>query len=131
MQLEAQRKAVRALTYHDRLTTYAVAENQIAKLGSPKLAILPSAQALTDTAWHALLQYANDGGNLLITGPVDRDEHWHLTARAAELKLGAVVEPLMFHSASLRLADRSVALSFDQQKQNFIETLRFSDGSSL
>ncbi len=131
MQLEAQRNAVRALTYHDHLTAYAVAENQISKLGSPKLAILPSPQALTDTAWHALLQYANDGGNLLITGPVDRDEHWHVVARTTELKLGAVVEPLMFHSASFRLGDRSVVLSFDQQKQNFVETLRFSDGTSM
>jgi hypothetical protein len=131
MQLEAQRTAVRALTYQDHLAAYAVAENQIAKLGSPKLVILPSAQALTDAAWHALLQYANDGGNLLVTGPVDRDEHWHVVARVAEMRLGAVTEPLMFHSASLRLEDRSVALSFDQQKQNFIETLRFRDGSSL
>ena len=32
-QLEAQRKAVRALAYESRLTAYAIAENQIAKLG--------------------------------------------------------------------------------------------------
>ena len=131
MQLEAQRTAVRALTYQDHLTAYAIAENQIAKLGSPKLAILPSPQALTDTAWRALLQYANDGGNLLITGPVDRDEHWHVVARAADLKLGAMVEPLMFHSASLRLGNQLVTVNFDQPKQNFVETLRFSDSSSL
>jgi hypothetical protein len=122
---------VRALAYQDHLTTYAVAENQIAKLGSPRLAILPSAQALTDAAWRGLLQYANHGGNLLITGPVDRDEHWHTVPRAADLKLGAAVEPLMFHSASIKLADRAIALSFDQQKQNFVETLRFNDGSTL
>ena len=36
LQLEAQRKAVRALAYYDRLTPYAVAENQIAKLGIPE-----------------------------------------------------------------------------------------------
>src|SRR5262249_25428769 len=131
MQLEAQRKAVRALTYQDHLTAYAVAENQIAKLGSPKLVVLPSPQALTDSAWHVLLQYANDGGNLLITGPVDRDEHWHAVARTSELKVSAVVEPLMFHSASMRLTDHAVVVSFDQQKQNFVETLRFIDSSSL
>jgi hypothetical protein len=131
LQLEAQRKAVRALAYHDRLTAYAVAENQIAKLGSPKLAILPSAQALTETAWQTLLQYANDGGNLLVTGPVDRDEHWHVVPRASAFKLGGVVEPLMFHSASIKLSAGNISLSFDQQKQNFVETLRFSDGSTL
>ena len=46
LQLEAQQKAVRALAYYDRLAPYAIAENQIAKMGTPKLAILPSPQAL-------------------------------------------------------------------------------------
>src|SRR4029077_7062614 len=95
LQLEAQRKAVRALTYYDHLTPYAVAENQLAKLGSPKLAILPSPQALTEAAWRTLLKYANDGGNLLVTGPVDRNEHWQRVPRASELKLDGDVEPLM------------------------------------
>src|SRR6202795_3366127 len=131
LQLEAQRTAVRALSYHDRLTLYAVAENQISKLGSPKLAILPSPQAFTETAWLALLKYVHDGGNLLITGPVDRDEHWHSVARAAALKAGAEVEPLMFHAAAIALNGRVIPLSFDQHKQNLIESLRFSDGSTL
>jgi hypothetical protein len=131
LQLEAQRKAVRALAYHDRLTLYAVAENQLAKLGTPKLVILPSPQALTEAAWQALLKYVEDGGNLLITGPVDRDEHWHVMGRGADLKVDAQVEPLMFHAAVLNAGGRSIPLSFDQQKQNLIESLRFGDGSTL
>src|SRR5712692_8085582 len=55
LQLEAQQKAVRALAYNDRMTAYAIAENQVDKLGTPKLAILPSAQALTNHTWQALL----------------------------------------------------------------------------
>src|SRR5580765_8915160 len=110
LQLEAQRKAVRALAYHDHLTLYAVAENQLAKLGSPKLVILPSPQALTETAWQILLKYANDGGNLLITGSVDRDEHWHVVSRMTELKLNAQVEPVMFHQAALNAGGHSVSM---------------------
>jgi hypothetical protein len=131
LQLEAQRKAVRALAYHDHLTPYAVAENQLAKLGSPKLVILPSLQALTETAWQILLKYANDGGNLLITGSVDRDEHWHLVSRMTGLRLHAQVEPLMFHQAALNAGGHSVSMSFDQQKQNLLESVRFGDGSTL
>jgi hypothetical protein len=130
LQLEAQRKTVRALAYHDHLTLYAVAENQLAKLGTPKLAILPSPQALTDAAWQTLLKYVDDGGNLLITGPVDRDEHWHVVERSAALKVGAEVEPLMFHNAALA-GGRSIPLSFDQQAQNLVESMRFGDGSTL
>jgi hypothetical protein len=131
LQLEAQRNAVRALAYNQHLTLYAVAENQFAKLGTPKLAILPSPQALTEPAWQALLQYAKGGGNLLVTGPVDRDEHWRRIARASALGLEAAAEPLMFHNSNLSLGSRNVALSFDQQKQNLVDTLRFKDGKSL
>ena len=131
MQLEAQQKSVRALAYIDRLTAYAIAENQIDKLGTPKLAILPSAQSLTENAWRALLQYANEGGILLITGPVDYDEHWHRTGRAAQLKVEAQTEPLTYHNARLQLNDRSITLSFEAQKQSWLDALHFSDGSSL
>ena len=131
LQLEAQRKAVRALAYDDRFALYAVAENQIEKLGSPKLAILPSPHALTEKAWRSLLKYANDGGNLLITGPVDHDEHWQTTARAAELKLDTQTEPLTYHNAGISLNNRSIPLSFDQQKQTWLDSLRFKDGSPL
>ncbi|HMB84222.1 MAG TPA: beta-galactosidase [Terriglobales bacterium] len=131
LQLEAQQKAVRALAYNDRLTAYAIAENQIDKLGTPKLAILPSAQALTEKAWHALLRYANEGGNLLITGPLDYDEHWHHLGRTTQLKLEAQTEPLTYHNARLQLNDRALTLSFDTQKQTWLDALRFNDGSTL
>jgi hypothetical protein len=146
LQLEAQRTAVRALAYDDRLTLYAVAENQIAehqveKLGSPRLAILPSPQALTETAWRALLKYVNEGGNLLITGPVDHDEHWQSVMRAADLKLQTQVEPITYRNATIQLPavplarvqskDGAVTMSFDQQKQSWLDSLRFSDGSTF
>ena len=130
-QIEAQRKAVRALAYYDRFTLYAIAENQVEKLGSPTLAILPSPQGLTETAWRSLLKYVKEGGNMLVTGPVDRDEHWHNTARMAELKLDAETEPLTYHNAAIQLGDRLVPLSFDQQKQSWLQSLRFNDGASL
>src|SRR5579862_588239 len=130
-QIEAQQKAVRALAYNDHLTAYAIAENQIEKLGTPKLAILPSAQALSEKAWRALLRYTNDGGNLLITGPVEYDEHWQRSGRAADLKLAAQIEPLTYHNADLQIGNRGLPLSFDAQKQTWLHTLRFNDGSTL
>jgi hypothetical protein len=130
-QLAAQQRAVRALAYDVHLPPYIIAENQIEKLGSPKLAILPSPQALSETAWRALLQYVEAGGNLLITGPVDRDEHWQSVHRAVELGLQSHVEPLTYHDATIRLGDRSLPLSFDQQDQNWLDSLRFEDGATF
>ncbi len=130
-QLAAQQNAVRALAYDAHLPAYVVAENQIEKLGSPKLAILPSPQALGETAWRALLNYVDAGGNLLVTGPVDRDEHWQIVNRAAGLGLAAHVEPLTYHNATIRIAGLSLALTFGQLQQNWLDSLHFDDGSTL
>jgi hypothetical protein len=130
-QLAAQQNAVRALAYDVHLSACVIAENQIEKLGSPKLAILPSPQALSETAWQTLLKYVDAGGNLLITGPVDRDEHWQIVRRAAALGLAAHVEPLTYHNATLNLGTRSLALTFGQSQQNWLDSLRFEDDSTL
>ncbi len=130
-QLEAQRRAVRALAYEAHLPAYMTAENQIEKLGTPKLAILPSPQALSEKAWQALLNYVDYGGNLLITGPVDRDEHWQILPRVRDLGLQAHVEPLTYHNATVRIGDRSISLAFGQPQQNNLDSLRFEDGSTF
>jgi len=134
-QLAAQQRAVRAVSYGAHLPAYMVAENQIEKLGAPKLAILPSPQALSENAWRALLQYVDTGGNLLITGAVDRDEHWQLVHRAADLGLPAHLEPLTYHDTTVRLGarpdDRSLPLAFNQQCQSWLDSMRFEDGTTF
>lgn len=129
-QLEAQRKAVRALMYDDHLPAYGIAENQIARLGTPRLAILPSPQSLSETVWQALLKYVNDGGNLLITGPVELDEHWHPGSRSVEVKIAARSEPLTAHNASVQIGDRKIPLTFGQPAQFGLDMLQFEDGST-
>lgn len=130
-QIGAQRKAVRALAYDAHLSPCIITENQLDKLRAPKLAILPSPQSLTEASWQRLLKYVNEGGNLLVTGPLDRDEHWQKTPRAAAIIPGAKSEPLTYHNTSLQLAQRSIPLSFDLQAQNWLESLHFRDGATL
>jgi hypothetical protein len=131
VQVEAQRKAVRALMYHVRVPGYMIAENQITKLGSPKLVILPSAQALNEATWQALLTYVKQGGSLLITGPLERDEHWQVARRAAGLDTDAQAEPLTYRAAEVRVKNHVIPLSFDQQRQSWLEALRFKDGATF
>jgi hypothetical protein len=140
-QVEAQQKAVRALGYDLHQPCYIIAESQIEKLGSPKLVILPSAQALRESTWQALLAYVKNGGNLLVTGAVSRDEHWHLVDRLSPLGIKVSVKPLTFHNASLVLGPKyhpasnlvvgPIELSFDQQKQQSLEYLDFPDPSDV
>ncbi len=131
LQIEAQRNAVRALAYGAHCQPYVIAENRIAELGTPTLAILPSPQSLADSTWRALLKYVNDGGNLLITGPLDRDEHWRAVARESDLKVDGYAEPLTYHAASILLKDREIPLGFNLTAQSALESLRFKDGSTL
>ena len=140
-QIEAQRKAVRALAYYIHLTPYIVYENQIDKMGSPKLAILPSAQALTEKAWQQLLTYVEGGGHLVITGPVDRDEHWQRVNRTRELIPDAQATPLTYHHAQIHSPEigqrqpteerqTELPLTFNQEAQTWLESLHFEDSRS-
>ncbi|HTZ48721.1 MAG TPA: alpha-amylase family protein [Verrucomicrobiae bacterium] len=137
LQIAAQQNAVRALGYDLHQPCYVIAENQIAKLGSPKLVILPSPQALRESTWQALLTYVRNGGNLLVTGPVSRDEHWHLVDRYTPLGMQAATEPLTFHSArvtgsiGLSAQAQMILLSFNQQDQQLLEYLHFTSGDTL
>ena len=137
LQIAAQQNAVRALAYDLHQPCYIIAENQIDNLGSPKFVILPSAQALRESTWQALLAYVRNGGNLLVTGPVSRDEHWHLVDRLTPLGIKATTEPLTFHNASitnsvgLSAQFSQILLSFNQQDQQLLEFLHFEDDSTV
>jgi hypothetical protein len=140
LQIAAQQNAVRALAYLLHQPCYVVAENQIDKLGSPKLVILPSAQVLRESTWQALLTYVRNGGNLLVTGPVSRDEHWHLVDRYTPLGVKATTEPLTLHYGTMwnagdveldlrKLVPAPLPVTFAQDRQQLLEYLRFWDGS--
>ena len=131
LQIEAQRNAIRALAYGARYAPYVIAENRIGEIGSPPLAILPSPQSLAESTWHTLLKYVNDGGNLLVTGPLDRDEHWNIAPREPDLNVDGYAEPLTYHTANIHLNDREIPLGFNLTAQSALESLRFKDGSTL
>ena len=127
MAVAAQQKAIRVLHNYLHVAGYTVAQNQLAHLGQPKLAILPSPQVLDDLAWQQLLAYVSQGGTLLVTGSVDRDAYWRYTARMKDLDIDARVLPLNFRQGSMAIDGKTVPVAFGQQA--FIDELRFSDQS--
>jgi hypothetical protein len=141
LQMEAQRKAVRALCYQNRIPGYIVSESQAAtlrnpKLRNPRLVILPSPQALNESTWLALLAYVNNGGNLLVTGAVNRDAQWHVADRLTSAHIRGTAEPLTFKTAAILASSQSIPgptipMSFDQNKQNALEVVKFQDGATL
>jgi len=129
--LEAQTRAVRVLNYQCRVPGYVVVENQLARLGNPRLVILPSPHALSEEAWQQLLKYVTEGGNLLITGSVERDTHWRATQRLALLGLGAVPQPLAYRQGEILIGEMKIPVSFDSGKQPWIEGLRMPFGETF
>jgi hypothetical protein len=68
---------------------------------------------------------------LLITGPVDHDEHWRTLSREADLKVDGASEPLVYRSATIQLSDRTLALSYSLPAQSWLDSLRFAGGATL
>ena len=129
--LEAQQKAVRAIHYGCGVAANVLPENQIARLGQPKLVIVPSSHALGDDTWNALLAYAASGGTLLLTGSFERDAHWNATNRLAALGSPAAPVPLLLRTASQQLGGNTVTLSFGFDKQEEAEALHFANGATF
>ena len=131
--LDTQKHALRAMAYVDHMPLRMLTENRLADLGSPKLVFLPSAQGLTDSAWTELMDYVAKGGTLLVTGPVDRDEHWQPVDRLSALGVKATVFPLAVRQSELTLPDgKTYPLSFPAGvQQSATWTMRFADGKSV
>jgi hypothetical protein len=130
--LDTQKKALRAMAYSDHTPIRMLPENRLAELGTPKLVFLPSAQGLTEAAWQRLLEYVAKGGTLLVTGPLNRDEHWVEVDRLGPLGVKAEVMPLAVRGSELRLPGGKAALGFPADvQQSSAETMRFSDEKSV
>jgi hypothetical protein len=131
--IDTQKRALRALCYYDHTPMRMLAENRLSELGQPKLVILPAPQALTDAAWQQLLAYVDNGGTLLVSGPVSRDEHWQFVDRLTPLGVKAQIQPLTVRQSELQIARQpAVQVSFPTLvQQEPVEVMRFADGKSL
>lgn len=130
MATDAQQRSVRALTYRCRIAARMISENHVDDIEGSKLTILPSAQMLQDSTWKELLEYVKNGGNLLIAGPVERDEHWQSRDRLRQIGIQANTSSLTYRSTSIQIGAESVEMDFPIDVQRALEILEFADGKS-
>lgn len=129
-----QKKSLRALAYYDHTPARLLPENRLSQLKQPKLVILPAAQALTETAWQQLLNYVAHGGCLLVSGPVQYNEHWQKVDRLTPLHLRATIFPITVRQSSITLPGSKNAMQVTYPaivQQSPIDTMRFEDGASV
>ncbi|HUL43591.1 MAG TPA: cellulase family glycosylhydrolase [Bacteroidota bacterium] len=92
---EATRRCVRVMAYNHHVPVAAVSEYGMGKLSrQPKLIILPSSRTLNESAWNAVRSMVESGSNLLISGPVDTDDHWLPQERMKALGVESAIMPI-------------------------------------
>jgi hypothetical protein len=117
----ATQRCIRAMHYHLRVTMGAVGEYAIDRLDyTPKLIVLPSPRILNEAAWQHLLELVRDGATLLVTGPVDSDEHWLPVERLARFGVEATVRPVA-QEEHLGIGDMLYRLSYRGDKFQRLE----------
>ncbi len=74
---DATRRCVRSMSYDLNTPLAAVSEYRIGSVGRiPKLIVLPSSRAITQECWESILGLVVRGSTLLVSGTIDRNEHW-------------------------------------------------------
>ena len=125
---EATQRCVRAMCYRCRMTMSAVSEYALDRLTHrPRLIVVPSPRILIDSAWQQLIALAEDGATLLVTGPIDFDEHWRpvprLDAHGIRASTGAVA-----NEEYLELDGETIRLSYHDLKIQRVEKAVVEDG---
>jgi hypothetical protein len=128
--IDAQHRAVRAMNYACHISARMVSENNIDDIKGSKLVILPSAQVLQDATWQSLMTYVDKGGNLLLTGPAERDEHWLPRNRLRQLGFDAATATLDYRDTTINMGAENIEASFASAAQKALETLLLPDGRS-
>jgi len=121
MALGAQHASVRALYNYARAEAYAVGEYQTERLGNPKLIILPSPLALASSAWEDILAKVRNGSVLLVTGPFDRDAHFHPAGRRGEIGLPYEDAMLTIRESAFRWPEGEARLTFSGDRTLFLD----------
>jgi len=114
-------RCVRAMCYGCRMPMSAVSEYTLDRLSHrPSLIVVPSPRILTEKAWRQLVNLAEDGTTVLITGPIDFDEHWRPAPRlevyGIRTKTAAVA-----NEENLDIAGKAVRLTFSDLKIQRVE----------
>jgi len=121
MGLDAQKASVRALYHFARSEAYAVGEYQTARLGNPKLIILPSPLALDSAAWEDILAKVRNGSVLLVSGPFDRDAHFHSAGRREEIALPYEDAMLTIRESVLQWPEGEARLTFGGDRTTYLD----------
>src|SRR5260221_3385090 len=81
--------------YHCQMPIRSVSEYHLESLRDPpKLLIVTAARTLNEKAWHAIREFFTNGSTVLLSGPIDTDDHWLPVDRSREFGVTAMNAPV-------------------------------------
>jgi hypothetical protein len=118
---EATRRCVRATYYHCGVPVQAISEYALPDYSRfAKLIVVPSPRVLTEKCWRALLQEAEQGATIAISGAIDADDH-ELPVERTQL-FGALAETRpVTQSEAITIGGREYLVRYDGEKLQRIE----------
>ncbi len=131
LSIEAQQACVRALYGYARGEAYAVGEDQIERLGAPKLILLPSPWVLSEKAWDAILDRVRVGATLLVTGRFDLGAHFEPTDRAAKLGIDYKAGRLLLREVEIEWPGGKASLTYSGSKTDYLDRAFFDGGKTF
>ncbi len=117
----ATKRAVRVMHYECLTAMRAAGEYALEREFIPgRLILLPCAQVITRAAWNVLLAAVRNGATLLVTGVIDRDEHWLPANRSRELGLRTTIAPIA-EEETLRIDGTELRVPFHNEAFQRVE----------
>lgn len=118
---EATRRCVRAMYYHCGVPLQAISEYTIADYSlKAKLIIVPSPFVLTQKCWLALLNAAQSGATVAISGVIDADDHALPVERSKLFSVRAETEPVS-QSEAITIGSQVYTTRYEGEKMQRIE----------
>ena len=119
---------MRVLYGYARSEAYLVGEDQMDLLGNPKLLIVPSPWTLNQSAFEAIVAKVREGATLLISGPFDKDPHFHSTGRQKLLGIDYTSAQLALQNQVFEWPGGTAELLFERNKSDVLERAILPNG---
>jgi hypothetical protein len=115
---EATRRSVRAMYYHCGMPMQAVSEYTVREYaGQAKVIVVPSPRMLSHDCWKALTDEARRGATVVVSGPIDADNHLLRANR-----LWSMAETISVAESEVILIDgREYHVRYDGEKMQRLE----------
>lgn len=120
--VRASKAALRALAYGCRLPVRAMSEQRLhASITDARLLLLPHPSSFSEEAWSRLLEAVRSGATMLVTGVIDRDEHWRELSRSTRLRAGMRIRPVSPYE-TIRIDDEVYVCGYRGEDLQRIDT---------